>query len=136
MGRQRLDGDRGQERQHCSKNHLVCTISKQWEVIALEQLTSHMAGPQQQRPESPTIARWSYRKRLGVSVVVGLCSMSCVTSIVRAQLLSIVPYRSSLGLILCRITFSMQVDPTFVCSSHFLQFPCLVVVYMYICLYV
>ena len=34
-------------------------INKQWEVIALEQLTSHMtlnAGPQQQRFESPTIA--------------------------------------------------------------------------------
>ena len=33
-------------------------INKQWEVIALEQLTSHLtlnAGPQQQRPESPAI---------------------------------------------------------------------------------
>ena len=37
---------------------VYCTINKQWEVIALEQLTSHMtlnAGPQQQRPESPMI---------------------------------------------------------------------------------
>ena len=36
----------------------VPRINKQWEVIALEQLTSHMtlnAGPQQQRSESPTI---------------------------------------------------------------------------------
>ena len=43
-------------------------INKQWEVIALEQLTSHMAlnaGPQQQRYESPTITppgkRWIHR---------------------------------------------------------------------------
>ena len=36
----------------------TCLLNKQWEVIALEQLTSHMtlnAGPQQQRLESPTI---------------------------------------------------------------------------------
>ena len=35
-----------------------CVINKQWEVIALKQLTSHMTmntSPQQQRPESPTI---------------------------------------------------------------------------------
>ena len=43
------------------KKHEVRTPSgtnKQWEIIALEHLTSHMtlnAGPQQQRPESPTI---------------------------------------------------------------------------------
>ena len=46
----------------------VRSINKQWEVIALEQLTSHMtlnAGPQQQRPESSTITppgmRWIQR---------------------------------------------------------------------------
>ena len=30
-------------------------INKQWEVIALEELTSHIEQAQQQRPELPTI---------------------------------------------------------------------------------
>ena len=41
----------------CHDSYLCLNVNKQWEVIALEQLTSHMtlnAGPQQ-RPESPTI---------------------------------------------------------------------------------
>ena len=73
-------------------------INKQWQVIALEQLTSHI----ERRPTT----RWSYRRRIRSLLLWVYVCVQCVTSVVQAQLLPIVCwfYRSALGLILFQIT--------------------------------